>query len=70
MSHSMRHIRPYKIFTSIDSSPLERIVHVPLPRRRGVGRTSLLEIFRIEDTTLCVWPNDPRGLILPRLQIG
>lgn len=43
----MIQIRPYKVFSLIESSPLERIVHVPLPRRRGVGGTSLLETFLI-----------------------
>jgi hypothetical protein len=47
MNNSMHHIRPYKIFTLIESCPIERIVNVPLPSRRGLGGTSLLETFLI-----------------------
>jgi hypothetical protein len=39
----MHHIRPYKIFTLIESPPPERVVNVTLPSRRGAGGTSLLE---------------------------
>jgi hypothetical protein len=43
----VHHIRPYKIFTLVDAIPSERIVNVPLPSRRGIGGTSLLETFLI-----------------------
>jgi hypothetical protein len=43
----MHHIRPYKIFTLVEAAPMDRIVSVPLPSRRGTGGTSLLEAFLI-----------------------
>ena len=43
----MHHIRPYKIFTLIDSPPGQRIVNVTIPSRRGTGGTSLLETLLI-----------------------
>lgn len=47
LSRSMRHIRPYKIFTLIDEPPRDRIVKIVIPSRRGVGGTSLLETLLI-----------------------
>ena len=47
MNNSMRHIRPYRIFALIEARPMERVVNVPLPSRRGLGGTSLLEAFLI-----------------------
>jgi hypothetical protein len=41
----MHHIRPYKLFTLVEESPVERIVHIMLPYRRGIGGLSLLEMF-------------------------
>lgn len=41
----MYHIRPYKLFTLLREAPDERIAHVPIPSRRGVGGVSLLETF-------------------------
>jgi Methyltransferase domain len=42
----MHKIRPYRVFTQIDTHTLdERIVRVPIPARRGVGGASLLETF-------------------------
>lgn len=42
----LHHIRPYKIFTLLESSPpAQRLVSIPPPNRRGTGGTSLLETF-------------------------
>jgi hypothetical protein len=41
----MYHIRPYKLFTLLDAPVSDRVAHVPLPRRRGLGGISLLETF-------------------------
>jgi hypothetical protein len=45
--NSMRHIRPYQIFTLIENPQPERVAHVMLPFRRAAGGTSLLETFLI-----------------------
>jgi len=44
---AIHHLRPYKIFTLLDGPPSSRVVNVPLPSRRGMGGTSLLETFLI-----------------------
>lgn len=41
----MHHIRPYRFFTLLDAPTSERMTHVPLPSRRGLGGVSLLETF-------------------------
>ena len=43
----MRHIRPYKLFTLIDSSDRDNTVRIPIPKRRGTGGLSLLETFSL-----------------------
>jgi len=43
----MHHIRPYKVFTLIDTPPLDRIIKVPIPSRHGPGPVMLLETFLI-----------------------
>jgi hypothetical protein len=43
----MHHIRRFRIFTLLEGSPEERIVRTSLPRRRGTGGVSLLELHLI-----------------------
>lgn len=43
----MDSIRPYKLFTLIEEPPSQRIAHVQIPSRRGMGGVSLLETFLI-----------------------
>jgi len=38
----VRHIRPYRLFTMV---PGDRMLHVPIPARPGLGGVSLLETF-------------------------
>ena len=39
----LKHIRPYKVFTLVDTPPSERIAHFQIPPRRGAGGISMLE---------------------------
>jgi Methyltransferase domain len=41
----MYHVRPYKVFTLLEEAPSERVAHVSIPSRRGLGGVSLLETF-------------------------
>jgi predicted O-methyltransferase YrrM len=41
----MHHIRPYKLFTALESPPAERVVQAALPFRRAAGGLTLLEMF-------------------------
>jgi hypothetical protein len=41
----MHHIRPYRIFTLIETPPSERIASVQIPPRRAAGGVTLLETF-------------------------
>ena len=41
----MNHIRPYRMFTLIETPPSERIASVPIPSRRATGSVTLLETF-------------------------
>ena len=41
----MNHIRPYKLFMLLDAPLVQRMAHVPIPSRRGLGGISLLETF-------------------------
>src|SRR3954470_18034265 len=41
----MRHVRPKAIFTLIDDSGGQPLVHVPMPTRPGLGSLMLLETF-------------------------
>jgi hypothetical protein len=42
---AMHHIRPYKLFTLLNAEVSDRVAHVPVPKRRGLGGISLLETF-------------------------
>ncbi len=46
-SESMHSIRPYKLFTLLDASGIDRTGHVTIPRHRGAGSVMLLETFAI-----------------------
>jgi methyltransferase family protein len=41
----MHHIRPWKLFASLDAPMNDRMVTLPIPYRRGLGGISLLESF-------------------------
>ncbi len=41
----MHHIRPWKLFASLEAPVTDRMVTLPLPYRRGLGGISLLESF-------------------------
>ncbi len=41
----LHHVRPYKLFTLIGSCFSDRMVTLPIPKRRGIGGLSLLETF-------------------------
>ena len=41
----MHHIRPYKLFTSVEGAPSDTIVQTVLPRGRASGGLKLLEMF-------------------------
>jgi hypothetical protein len=41
----MQHVRPYKLFTLTNAVGMDRLVRIPIPKRRGIGGISLLETF-------------------------
>jgi hypothetical protein len=41
----MHHIRPWKLFASLDAPMNERMITLPMPYRRGLGGLSLIESF-------------------------
>jgi len=43
----MHIIRPYKLFTIVQGSPMERLVQVPIPSRKAFGGLTLLETFAL-----------------------
>jgi Methyltransferase domain len=43
----MHTIRPFKLFTLVEGSPLERLVQVPIPSRIGFGGLNMLETFSL-----------------------
>jgi hypothetical protein len=50
----MHNIRPYQLFTLFDAPISDRLVQVPLPSRRGLGGTTLLESFLLIAATRIV----------------
>ncbi|HLH08242.1 MAG TPA: hypothetical protein VKW78_13465 [Terriglobales bacterium] len=42
----LHHIRPYKLFTSLNGNS-NNLVRLPIPKRRGIGGLSLLETFSV-----------------------
>jgi hypothetical protein len=50
----MLSIRPFKLFALIQAPPSERIAHVQIPPRRGMGGVTLLETFLIVAATQVV----------------
>jgi|SRR5579871_1757589 len=41
----MHHVRPYRLFTLTNGIAMDRLVRIPIPKRRGIGGLSLLETF-------------------------